>query len=69
MDEFAPVLAPKTSPLTTTEGETAPLQTFTLTDADDGEAQSFALSGADVSSFELGTTSGVLRLPGDHWSR
>ena len=62
VDEFAPVLAPKTSPLTSIEGETAPLQTFTLTDADDGEAQSFALSGADVSSFELGTTSGVLRL-------
>ena len=62
VDEDAPVLAPKTSPLTSIEGETAPLQTFTLTDADDGEVQSFALSGADVSSFELGTTSGVLRL-------
>ena len=62
VDEFAPVLAPKTSPLTTTEGETAPIQTFTLVDADDGEVQSFALSGADVSSFELDTASGVLRL-------
>ena len=63
VDEFAPVLAPKTSPLTTTEGETAPLQTFTLTDADAGEAQFFALSGTDVSSFELDTATGVLRLP------
>ena len=65
VDEFAPVLAPKTSPLTTTEGETAPLQTFTLTDADAGEAQSFALSGTDASSFDLNTTTGVLRLPMD----
>ena len=65
VDEFAPVLAPKTSPLTTTEGEAAPLQTFTLTDADAGEAQSFALSGADASSFDLNTTTGVLRLPMD----
>ena len=62
VDEEAPVLAPRDSPLTTTEGETAPLQTFTLTDADAGEVQSFALSGADVSSFELNPTSGVFRL-------
>ena len=63
VDEFAPVLAPKTSPLTTTEGETAALQTFTLSDADAGEAQSFALTGTDASSFTLDTTTGVLRLP------
>ena len=62
IDDNAPVLAPKTSPLTSIEGEMAPLQTFSLTDADAGEAQSFALSGTDASLFELHPTSGVLTL-------